>query len=135
MWFALCVEQDVSGFDVSMEDATLMRIMNCPGQLGDQFRYVTDRHRFALRDGIELAAIHESHAEVTGAIPLADLIDGDNARMIEAGGGFRFQTKALKMRFGRPLTKTDHFQRHCAVKTFLPRAKHYSLTASANFFQ
>jgi len=52
MWFALCVEQDVSGFDVSMEDTALMRIMNCPGQLGDQFRCVTERHRFALRDGI-----------------------------------------------------------------------------------
>ena len=53
--------------------------------------------------------------------------------MVEAGGGFRFQTKPLKMRFGRPLTKTDHFQRHCAVETFLSRAINYSLTASANF--
>src|SRR5713226_1476382 len=50
MWFALCVEQDVSGFDVSMENAALMRIMNGSGELRDEFRCVPDRHRFALRD-------------------------------------------------------------------------------------
>ena len=58
MRFAFCVEQDVSGFDVSMEDAVLMRIVNCAGQLGDQFRCVTDRYRFALGDGIKLDALH-----------------------------------------------------------------------------
>src|SRR6266513_4659933 len=91
MWFALCVEQDVSGFDVSMEDTALMRIMNCPGQLGDQFRCVTGRHRFALRDGIELAALHQSHAEVTGAAALPYFVNRDDARMLETGGGFCLQ--------------------------------------------
>src|SRR5438105_2146246 len=85
MWFALCVEQDVPGFDVSMEDTALMRIMNGPGQLGDQFRCMTDRHGFALGDGIELAAVHQSHAEVTGAIALADFINWNDARMVEIG--------------------------------------------------
>jgi len=28
MRFAFCVEQDVSGFDISMEDAVFMRIVN-----------------------------------------------------------------------------------------------------------
>src|SRR5438477_11265967 len=103
MWFALCVEQDVSGFDVSMEDTALMRIMNCPGQLGDQFRCVTERHRFALRDGIELAPLHQSHAEVTGAIALPHFVNGNNTRMFEAGGSFCFQTETLEMRLRGPL--------------------------------
>ena len=104
MWFAFCVEQDVSGFDVSMEDTALMRIMNCPGQLGDQFRCVTERHGFALRDGIELAALHQSHAEVTGAIALSRLfVNGDNTWMFETGGSFCLKTETLEMRFPWPI--------------------------------
>src|SRR5438874_13043072 len=103
MWFDLCVEQDVSGFDVSMEDTALMRIMNGPGQLGDQFRCVTERHRFALRDGIELAAVHQSHTEVTGAIALPHFVNGNNTRMLEAGGSFCLQTETLEIRLRGPL--------------------------------
>src|SRR6476661_1969811 len=103
MWFALCVEQDVSGFDVSVENAALMRIMNCPGQLGDQFRCATDRHRFTLRDGIELAALYQSHAEVTGAITLPYFVNGNNTWMLEAGGSFRLETETLEMRLRGPL--------------------------------
>src|SRR5213595_3649482 len=130
MWFALCVEQDVSGFDISMEDAALMRIGNGAGQLGDQFRCVTDRHRFALRDGIELAALHQSHAEVTGAISLADFINWNDARMVETGGGFCLQTETLEMLLRGPLAETDNFYCNCAVETLLSRAKHNALTAS-----
>src|SRR4029077_1895290 len=38
MRFAFCVEQNVSGFDVSMEDTVFMRIVTGAGQLGDQSR-------------------------------------------------------------------------------------------------
>src|SRR6266496_5481036 len=111
MWFALCVEQNVSRFDVSMEDAALMRIMNGPGQLGDQFRCVTDRHRFALRDGIELAALHQSHAEVTGAAALPDFVNGNNAWMLKAGSSFCFETETLDVRSRGPPAKSNDFQR------------------------
>src|SRR5206468_11404662 len=84
---------------------------------------------------VQLAAFDELHAEITGAIPLADFVNGDDARMIEAGGGFRLQTETLEMRLRGPLAETDDFQRHCAVKTFLPRTKHHALTAATDFFQ
>src|SRR4029077_11817190 len=103
MRFAFCVKQDVSGFDVSMENAALMRIMNGPGQLRDQFRCVTNRHRFALRDGIELAALHQSHTEVTGAAALPHFVNGNNAWMLEAGGGFCLQTETLEVCLRGPL--------------------------------
>jgi hypothetical protein len=82
MRFAFCVQQNVSGFDIAMQDAVLMRIVHRPRQFGDQFSCVTDRHRFALRDGIELAALHQTHAEVTGAVALSDFVNRDDIRMI-----------------------------------------------------
>src|SRR5439155_7393351 len=100
MRFAFLIKQDVPRFDVSMEDAVFMRIVNGPGQLGDQLRCVADRHRFALRDGIELAALHQSHAEVTGAAALSHFVNGNDAWMLEAGGGFCLQTETLEMRVG-----------------------------------
>jgi hypothetical protein len=135
MWFALCVEQNVSGFDVPMEDATLMRIMNCAGQLGDQFRCVTDRHRFALRDGIELAALHESHAEVTGTVALSNLVNRNDARMVQAGRGFRFEPKALHVCFCCPVSETNHFERHNPVQTFLPCPINHALATASDFLE
>ena len=55
--------------------------------------------------------------------------------MLEAGGGFRLETETLEMRFVAHWPRADNFERNTAVETFLPRPKHDSLTASANFFQ
>src|SRR4030095_6156007 len=82
--FAFCVQQNVSWFDVSMKNAVLMGIGNRAGQLGDHFRCVTDRYRFARRHGIELSTVHQSHAEVTGAVALSDFVNRDDARMVES---------------------------------------------------
>src|SRR5205814_3454640 len=83
MWFALCVEQDVSGFDVSMEDSVLVRVMNSARDFGNQFRGAPRRHWFAPNHFIKLAAFDQLHAEVTGAISLADFINWNDARMVE----------------------------------------------------
>src|SRR5438552_7581466 len=77
----------------------------------------------------------EFHAEVTGAIALADFVNGDNAWMLKTGGGFRFATETLQMRFGRPVPQADDFERHCAIQTFLSRAIDDALTAAPDFLQ
>ena len=51
---------------------------------------------------IQLAAFDELHAEVALAIALADLVNGNNAWMFEAGCSFCLPAKALQMFFGRP---------------------------------
>src|SRR5437762_5245217 len=126
MRFTFCVEKNISGFDVSMQNAVLMCVMNCAGQLGDQFRCVTDRYRFALRDGIELAAIHQSHAEVTDAVALSDFVNRDDARMVQPGGGFCFETKAFHVCFCRPVSETNHFERYNPLQTFLSRSEEHT---------
>src|SRR6266487_265748 len=135
MRFAFCVEQDVSGFDVSMQNAVFMRVMNCAGQLGDQFCCVTERYRFALRDSIELAALYQSHAEVTGAVALSDFVNRDDVRMVQAGGGFCFETKALYVCFCGPVSETNHFERHNTVQTFLSCPINHALATVSDFFE
>src|SRR5947208_4400400 len=135
MRFTFCVEQDVSGFDVAMQNAVLMCVGNGARQLGDQFGCATNRYRFALRDGIELAALHQSHAEVTGAVALSDFVNRDDARMVQAGGGFCFETKALHVCLCRPVSETNHFERHNPVQTFLSCPINDALAAASDFFE
>ena len=94
-----------------------------------------DRHWLALGHLIKLAAFDELHAEVAGAIALADFVDGNDAGMIQAGGGFRFPTKALQMRVGSPMAQADHLERDSAVETLLPRAINHALAATTDYLQ
>jgi hypothetical protein len=84
---------------------------------------------------IKVTAFDELHAEIALAVPFAYLVDGNDAWMVEAGGGFRFPAKALQMRFGSPRAQADHFERDGAIETFLVSAIHYALTAPADFLQ
>jgi hypothetical protein len=55
--------------------------------------------------------------------------------MVQAGGGFCFEAKALHVRFCCPVSETNHFERHYAVKAFLVGAINYALAAASDFFQ
>ena len=90
-----------------MQNAVFMRVMHGARHLCDQFRRLPDRHRCTPDYFVELTAFDEFHAEVAGTLALADFVDGDDARMIQPRGSFRFQTKTLHVRFARPLAKTD----------------------------
>src|SRR5437667_990799 len=109
MRIAFCIQQDVPRFDVTMENSMFMRVMHGASYFRNQFRGLSDRHRRALGYFIQLPAFDELHAEITRAIALTDFVNGDDARMIEACGGFGLPAKPFQMRFARPLTKADYF--------------------------
>src|SRR5436190_19568607 len=118
-----------------MQNAVFMRVMHRARHFGDKLHRAPDRHRFASDCFVELAAFDKFHAEIALGVALADLVDGNNAWMLEAGSGFCFPPKALEMCFGGPGAKADHLQRDGAIETFLMRTIHYALTAPANFLQ
>ena len=68
-------------------------------------------------------------------IALADLVDGNNAGMFQAGSSFGFPAKALQMRFGRPRAETDYLKCDGAIETFLPSPINHALAAPPNFLQ
>ena len=104
--FTLRIEQDIAGLDVAMQDAALMRVLDGAGETGDDFCRAPQREGFAPNELIEVAAFFEFHAEVAGAVALADLVDRNDARMLEAGGRLSFALEAFQMRFGRPMAET-----------------------------
>src|SRR5438552_14886350 len=118
-----------------MQNSVFMRVMHGARYLCDEFHRLPHRNRRALDDVVELPAFDELHAEVARAITLAHFVDRDNARMIETGGSFGFPAETLQMRFARPLTKANDFERDCAVETFLPGPKYHALTATTDLFQ
>src|SRR5262249_14927263 len=66
---------------------------------------------------------------------LTDVVNRNNAWMLEAGGSFRFTTETFHMRFGGPISQADHFQCYRAVETFLPGSVNHTLTAASDFLQ
>src|SRR5205807_8091971 len=101
--------QNVSRFDIPMENAVLVRIVDSPRHFRDQFHRLPDRHRGSPDNFVKLAALDEFHAEVARAITLADFVDGNDARMIETGRSLRFTAKTFQVRFASPLTKANYF--------------------------
>src|SRR2546430_7634909 len=109
MRFALLIEQDVSRFDVAMQNSMLMRVMNGARHLRDQFRRLPDRHRRPPDYFIQLSAFDELHAEVTRPVALADFVNRHDARMLQTRRGFCFKAKTLQVSLARPLTKANDF--------------------------
>src|SRR5262249_35815276 len=109
MRFSFCVEENITGLDVTMEDAVLVRELNRTRNFHQQFRRAPDRHRRAPDNFVKLAAFDELHAEVARTIALADLVHGNDTGLIQAGSSRSFTSKTLYVRFARPLTKANDF--------------------------
>src|SRR5512133_2044704 len=107
MWLTFCIQQNVSRFNVPMKNSVLVRVMDRSRHLRDEFYRAPNRHRLAPGHFVELSAFDELHAEVTRAISLADFMDRNDTGMLQTRCRFGFETKALQVRFARPLTKAD----------------------------
>src|SRR4030095_1668430 len=109
MRFTVGIKQNVPRFDVAMENSVLVRVMHRSSYLCNQFRRPPDRHRRALNYFVELSAFDELHAEVARAVALTDFVDRNDTGMLQTRRGLCFKTKALQMRFARPLTEANDF--------------------------
>src|SRR5437867_10358450 len=102
MWFTVCIEQNMSRIDVSMQNAVFMRVVHGARDLRDELHCASNWHRLPFDNFIKLAAFNELHAEVTATFSLADVMNGNNPWMFQTGGSFRLSAKSLHVRFGRP---------------------------------
>src|SRR5215831_7818253 len=123
MRLTILVQQNVPRFNVSMQDAMFVGVMNSARQLRDEFRCAPNRHWFALATGrvrvavatgfddfIEFSAFHQAHAEVAAAVrQLPDLMNRNDERVVKAGGGFCLEAKASKVRFRSPMPAAQNF--------------------------
>src|SRR5437762_14233111 len=106
MRFTVCVEQNVSRFDVPMQNSVFMRVMHNARDFRDEFHRLPDRDRGAPNDFVKLPAFNEFHAEVTGAIPFAYFVNWNDARIIETRSEERRVGKECRTRW-RPIASNS----------------------------
>src|SRR5262245_3580699 len=102
---------------------------------GDELHRLPNRHRRMFNYFVKLTTFNELHAEVTLAVALAHLVDGNDAWMVQTRSRFGFKTKALEVRSCCPLAETDDFQCNYAVETLLPSSKYDALSAATNLLE
>ena len=95
-WFATSVEQNVSRFEIAMQNPVLMRVLHGACYLGHEPDALA---RFGAQRSsgfLQAAARRVFHAEKRQPVfALADFINGKNIRMIETGSGFRLSPKTF----------------------------------------
>jgi hypothetical protein len=133
------LQQDVGGLQVPVEDAALVRMMHAPRHLGQPARgdfLVIRNPQSAIRNPPgEAAALDQFHREVVPALVLADLVDRDDVRVVEAGGRLGLGLEALDVTGRRELAGEDHLQGDGTVEAHLPRPVHDAHAAAGDDFQ
>jgi hypothetical protein len=112
-----------------------MRVVHSACHFRNEFHRAPDRHGFAPDHFIELAAFNKLHAEITLAIKLAYLIDGNDSWVLEASRSFGLAAESFQVRFGGPRTQAKQFERDSTVQTLLMGAINNGLAAPADFLK
>ena len=127
-------DDDIGRFDVAMDDAVLMRMVEGVRQLGaparGRFRIETIRGE-PMR---QLDSRHELHHDERVAIELADVVDGADVGMAQFRDGPGFAQKAIACRRRPRRILPEDFDRDLASKPRVTRAIHDAHTARAERF-
>src|SRR6266550_9615838 len=118
-----------------MEDAMLVGVVDGAGDSGEDLRGFALVFAEARLMGHQAAAFDEQHAEEMPAAMLADLIKGDDVRMIEPGDGFGFGAEALDFVLAAELIPANHLQGHDAIELALAGLVDDAHSADAELFQ
>ena len=86
-----------------------MCVMNSARELDDKFHRASSRHWVALDNFIQASAFDKLHAEIARTVAFPDLMNRDDARVIQARRGLRFKAKPFDVRFRCPPPKADDF--------------------------
>src|SRR5262249_28126190 len=118
------VEQDVRRLQVAMQDAALMRVVDGPRDGGHDFRCpplppLAEARTLSADHFRQAAAFYQSHGEVRLSVFVADLVDGDDLRVVETGGRLGFGAETARVTGRGKAALPDHLQRDEAVQTLL----------------
>jgi acetylglutamate kinase len=82
VWFAVCVQQNVSRLDVSVQNAVFMCVVHGARDFRDELCSLLDRYQTATHYVVEIIAFDEPHAEVVRAVAFTDFVDWHDSRVI-----------------------------------------------------
>src|SRR5579885_1791184 len=135
-WFAATVQQNVSGFEVAMQDALAMGVLNRPRDFGNErdgsARLATQRSGRVE----QTSAARELHAKKREAVfAFADLVNWQNIWMIEAGRGLSFAAEPHEGLLAIGVVGQQLFDRDDPVGMPLTRSINDAHAAAADFLQ
>src|SRR5579863_5426216 len=88
--------KDICGLDVAMDDSLSMRGVERIGDLDAKIQKLLEIDRLAVNVMTQSLAVNELHGDKGPAVLLANVVDGANVRVIEAGGGMRLAAETLE---------------------------------------
>ena len=101
MRFAVGVDDDVVRFEVPVQDAVLVGVMDGMGEGRDDARAAFGGKRAIGEFPVEAAAVDPAHAEERLAGMFPDLVDRHDVRVFEVGGRLGFQPETSAEMPGR----------------------------------
>ena len=89
------VDEDVRGLEVAVQDATLVRVVNRPGDGLQILRGALGRQNAFLGQTREIRSLHEIHHQEVLAFMHADFVDGHDVGMLQARRRRGFDAEAF----------------------------------------
>jgi hypothetical protein len=115
------VEQDVGGLEVSVQDTPLMGMVDRPRDLGDEESRLARRTSEAVEDLVQARPFHELHGEVVPALELSDLVNRDDAGVVQVGDGLGLVPEAAHLVVVGPGPGADHLEGDRPIQAELSR--------------
>src|ERR1043166_9243 len=110
MWLTILINQDVARFDVAMQDAALMSMLNGTRELCSYFRRAATRQWVLFNYLIKPFTINQVHTEIARAVRFSYFVNWNNTGMIQPGSGFGLEAKPLDVCFRGPPAETNDLQ-------------------------
>jgi hypothetical protein len=92
------INQDILRFEIAMNDASLVSIVDSTGNLLNVHRRILSRERRVANNLLQISPLHIVHGEVMLTLAFPDLVDGHDVGMLELSRRFRLSTKAFDVR-------------------------------------
>ena len=113
------IEENVTGFDVAMDDAVFVGVVQGFGSLADEFKGFTRRNRAAGDTVSQRFAFDEIHREEILAVLCSEIVDRNDIRVLQFGGGLCFFEEPFDVFATRGRATLENFQRDDAIKAAL----------------
>ena len=126
------VDEDIRRFEVAVEDALLVGVVNGLGDRPGVAGGLAGGQRFAGQHLGEVLALDKVHREKRLAVHLADLVDGDDAGVMEMRRGLGLALEAFDDFGAGPLAEQEHLEGDDPVELRLPGAKDDAHAAVGN---
>ena len=138
MRFTLRIEKDVGRLQIAMKDAPLMRVVNGAGGLSHDLRGPIPRSErlpvLGIRDEPgEVAVLDQFHGEVMVTPAFPHFVNGNDVRMVQAGGRGRFRAKPFHLAFAGQQAGPNHLQSDPPVQADLTGPIHNPHAALRQF--